>query len=112
MITKVNATIMEFECNAEVAARSLVQSRVVQLSAKYVSDDGGGEPGIAVTCTNPGGNIVTTVILKPDCNTYDLWQKISENLVVPPPILRLILPSGEQLRYRTQKPLRELLMAT
>jgi len=112
MKTKVNAVIMEFECDAKVAALALVQSRIVQLSAKYVSEDGRGEPGIVVTCTNLGGDVVANVILKPDCNSHDLRQRISEMLVVPHPVLRLLLPSGEQLGGHTQKPLRELFMMT
>jgi len=50
--------MMEFECDAKVAARALAESMVVQLFAKQVSDDGHGERGIAVTCTNLGGNVV------------------------------------------------------
>jgi len=83
---------------------------VVQLFAKQVGDDGYGERGIAVTCTNLGGNVVANVILEPDCNSQDLQQSISLSLGVPPPGLRLILPSGEQLRDHKQKPLRDLFM--
>ena len=118
MKAKVSALIMEFECNFEVAARALVQSRVLQLSAKYVGDNKTKihsekkESRIGVVCISPGGNVVASFILKPDCKSTDLWQRISEDLAVPPPILHLILPSGEQLSYRTQKPWRELFALT
>jgi len=86
MKAKVNAVVIEFECDAGVAARALMQSRVLQLAAKCLSDDGSGEPRIDVTCTNPGGNVVANLSLKPDSNAPDLWQRISENLAVPPPV--------------------------
>jgi len=58
MKTRVKASMMEFECDRKLAVRSLAESTVVQLSARQVSDNGHGERGIAVTCTNLGGNVV------------------------------------------------------
>jgi len=106
MKINVNAIIREFGCAVEEAARALAQPRVVQLSAKHGSDDIRGEPGIAVTGTNLAGEVVATVLLTPDCNSHELWQRISDKLDLSPnwpgpAFLRLILPSGEQLRRCT-----------
>jgi len=110
MKAKVNAIMMEFKCNDKVAAHALAKPMVLQLFAKYGNDDGHDEPEIIVTCTNPGGNNIASVILKLDCNADDLRQSISTSLGVPPPVLRLILSSGEELRGHQQKTLRELFM--
>jgi len=109
MKTKVNAIMMEFECDVEMAARALATSTVLQLFAKYV-DDGHAEAEIVVTCVTLGGNVVANVMLKPDCHSRDLRQRISTSLGVPLPVLRLVLQSGELLRDHKQKPVSELFM--
>jgi len=102
---KVDAIREEFGCDDKVAALALAQPRVLQLSAKYVTDDGSGEDKIIVTCTNLGGNTVAQVASKPDCNSRDLRLEISESLNVPHPVIRLLLPSGKLLRGHEVKSL-------